>query len=322
MRASSRIRIHAPRRVDSTRRAVRSATIALALAVLQIASASGNLIAKAHAQGLVPALPSEPDPKDLVHAELVSDVSALAPGHPFQLAVRLAIKEGWHLNWLNPGDAGLAPDIAWKVPKGFKTSIICWPYPERFKAGPLVIFGFGKELLLVTEVTPAADLRPGGTVDLGAEISWLACEEACIPGSASLSLKLPVEETSRPEPNQSAQIEAWRARCPGVSGPWNVDASLGDDATLLLDLQTADQENATINKVFFFPYQPGVIENAMPQLLSVEQGPQGRTAYQLRIELWRMATQVPDRLHGVLVIEGAEKEAPHAIEVDVPLRSR
>jgi thiol:disulfide interchange protein DsbD len=303
---------------------VRSGTIALALAVFQFASVSGNLVAKVHAQGMLPALPSEPDPKDLVHAELVADVAALAPGRPFRLAVRLVIKEGWHLNWINPGDAGLAPDVGWKVPKGFKTSIMCWPYPERFKAGPLVIFGFAKELLLVTEVTPGADLRPGSTVDLGAEISWLACEEACIPGSASLSLKLPVEATARPDASHSGPIAAWSGRCPGVSGPWNVDASasLGDEATLLLDLQTAEGPDATISNVFFYPYQPGVIENGAPQLLSVEQGPMGRAAYQLRVDLSRMATQVPDRVHGVLVFEGTEAKTPQAIEVDVPLRTR
>lgn len=318
MRSSITIGIHAPRRVESDRRATRVAAIALALLACHLASTTGGFVAKAHAQGLAPKLPSEPDPKDLVHAELVADVEALAPGRPFHLAVRLEIKDGWHVNWLNPGDAGLAPGIQWNVPKGFKTTVMSWPYPERFRTGPLVIFGYAKELVLVTEVTPPADL-PVGPIELGAEVTWLACEEACIPGSASLSTKLGVEAAPRTDAKWSPQIDAWQKRCPIFSGPWNVDASLGDQATLLLDLQTAEDEKVVLNGAFFYPYDQGVIENAASQLLSVLTGPTGRSAYQLRIELSRIASNIPERVRGVLVMDTG---SPLAIEVDVPLRTR
>lgn len=318
MRSSITIRTHAPRRVESNRRAPRVAAIALALGVCHLASMTGGFVAKAHAQGLPPTLASEPDPKDLVRAELLADVEALAPGRPFHLAVRLAIKDGWHVNWLNPGDAGLAPGIEWRVPKGFKTTVLCWPYPERFPAGPLTIFGYAKELILVTEVTPPVDL-PVGTIELGAEMTWLACEEVCIPGSASLSTKLAVEAKARPDSKWLPAIDAWQKRCPALAGVWSVDASLGDQATLLLDLQTAEDANVTLNNAFFYPYEQGVIENAAPQLLSVLPGPRGRSAYQLRIELSRIASSIPERVRGVLVMDPG---GPLAIEVDVPLRTR
>ncbi len=319
MRSSITIGTHAPRRVESGRRATRVAAITLALLAFHLASTPRGFVAKANAQGLAPKLPSEPDPKDLVHAELVADVEALAPGRPFHVAVRLEIKDGWHVNWLNPGDAGLAPGIKWNVPKGFKTTVMCWPYPERFRTGPLVIFGYAKELMLVTEVTPPADLPVGAPVELGAEVTWLACEEACIPGSASLSTKLAVETTARTDSKWSPPIDAWRNRCPGLSGPWSVDASLGDQATLLLDLQIAEDEKVPLNGAFFYPYDQGVIENAASQLLAVLPGPNGRTAYQLRVELSRVASNVPERLRGVLVMDTG---SPLAIEVDVPLRRR
>lgn len=318
MRSSIIIRTHAPRRVESSRRATRVAAMALALGVFHLASTTVGFVAKANAQGLAPKVPATPDPKDLVRAELVADVEALAPGRPFHLAVRLAIKDGWHVNWLNPGDAGLAPGIAWRVPKGFKTTVMCWPYPERFRTGPLVIFGYEKELVLVTEVIPPADL-PAGTIELGAEVTWLACEEACIPGSASVSTKLAVDATPRPASKSSPAIDAWLKRCPGVAGVWSVDASLGDHATLLLDLQTAEDANVTLNNAFFYPYEPGVIENAAAQQLSVMPGPFGRSAYQLRIELTRIASKIPERVRGVLVLD---RGGPLAIEVDVPLRTR
>ncbi len=319
MRSSIRIRTHAPRRDEKRRRAARVAAIALALAAFHLARAHDGFVAKAHAQGLAPAVPSTPDPTDLVRAELVSDAAAVAPGRPFHLAVRLAIKEGWHVNWLNPGDAGLAPGVSWRVPKGFKTTVMCWPYPERFPTGPLVIFGYAKELLLVTEVTPPSDLAAGTPVEFGAEVTWLACEEACIPGSASLTTKLAVETGARTDATWSPVIDAWVRRCPALAGPWSVDASLADQATLLLDLQTAEDTNATLAGASFFPYDQGVIENASPQLLSVIEGPRGRSAYQLRVELARVAPTIPERVRGVLVMDSG---GPKPIEVDVPLRRR
>ncbi len=319
MCASFTIRTHAPRRGEARRRAARVTAIALALAAFHLASATCAFVAKASAQGLAPVIPATPDPKDLVRAELVADVEALAPGRPFRLAVRLEMKEGWHVNWLNPGDAGLAPGIEWRVPKGFKTTVMCWPYPERFPTGPLVIFGYAKELILATEVTPPSNLSPGNVVDFNAEVTWLACEEVCIPGSASLSLELPVETAARSSATGAGRIDAWQRRCPSPAGAWNVDASLGDQATLLLDVQTAQDAGVTLNNAFFYPYEPGIIEHAAPQPISVLPGPHGRSAYQLRVELSRISPRVPERVRGVLVMDAG---GTHAIEVDVPLRTR
>jgi len=318
MRASITIRTDKTRRVESNRRATRVAAIALASIVLHLASTPSPFVAKAHAQGLAPAVPSTPSTENLVRAELVSDVAAMAPGRPFRLAVRLEIKDGWHVNWLNPGDAGLAPGVEWRLPKSFKTAVLCWPYPSRFPTGPMVIYGYAKELFLVTDVTPPADLPIDTPVELGAEVTWLACEEACIPGSASLSFRIPVESRARAS-DVSPRIDAWRARCPGPAGAWGVDASLGDQATLLIDLQTAEEGGATLNSAYFYPYEPGVIEHAAAQPLSVLEGPRGRSAYQLRLELWRMSTTIPDRIRGILVMEST---GTRAIEVDVPLRKR
>jgi thiol:disulfide interchange protein DsbD len=286
--------------------------------VVQLAIAASTFVANSHAQGLLPATPGQINPDDLVRAELVASVDAIAPGSAFQLAVRLAIKDAWHVNWLNPGDAGLAPGVAWKVPKGYKTTVMCWPYPERFTAGSLVIFGYAKELILVTEVTPPNDLVAGGRVDLAADVSWLACEEACIPGSAQLKLSLPIEPKARGSASAPA-IAAWVARCPSRAGAWTIDASFGDRETLLLDLQTAEPGGARMNDAFFYSYEPGVIENSAPQMLSALDGPNGQIAYQLRTELWGMATTLPERLRGVLVME---RDGTRAIEIDVPIRRR
>jgi thiol:disulfide interchange protein DsbD len=257
----------------------------------------------------------------LVQASLVADVASVAPGATFRLAVRLVMENGWHVNWLNPGDAGLAPSVAWRLPEGFRPGLLEWPHPERFVTGPLVIFGYAAEVLLVTEVRAPAAMEAGSEVELLADVSWLACAEACIPGSATVSLRLPVEAASRPDADGVRRIEGARRRRPALSGAWHVEARTEDTSRLVLEVQTAAESTPLLDGLFFFPYEPGVIENAAAQVASVSPGPGGRIAYQLRVELSRVAPHPPSRLTGVLVCASGWTAGggPGAIEVDVPV---
>src|SRR5258705_12747358 len=56
---------------------------------------------------------------DNVKAHLVSEVSAVAPGQSFWVALELNIRDGWHTYWRNPGDSGQATTLKWQLPPGF-----------------------------------------------------------------------------------------------------------------------------------------------------------------------------------------------------------
>lgn len=315
MAAPARTRAHAPRR--------RAPGIIRALAVIAVSASAVLRIAIPARADVAPGAPATAA-GDLVRAELISDAAAISPGSTFRLAVRLTMREGWHVNWLNPGDAGLAPGIAWKLPPGFRAGLLAWPMPDRFRSGPLVIFGYGGDVVLATEVRVPKELPPGGAVELAADVSWLACEEACIPGSAAASLRLPVEPAPRRNATSGAMIEAALARCPSPSLQWNVQARIEDGDRLVLDLQTAAAATPRIENVFFFPFDQGIIENASAQALSASAGPYDRTAYQLRIELSRVGGARPSRLAGVLVsASGWNGDGkPGAIEIDIPVSPR
>ena len=90
-----------------------------------------------------------------VEAELVSAQTALGPGSPSTVALRLKMDRGWHTYWRNPGDSGLPTTIAWKLPAGLSAGPIEWPAPRALPVGPLVNYGYDDEVLLLTEiVTP------------------------------------------------------------------------------------------------------------------------------------------------------------------------
>jgi len=137
-------------------------------------------------------------------------------------------------------------------------------------------------------------------------------------------MQLPVEVVARADAEAMARFEASRARCPSPSGSWNVQARTEDSSWIVLDIQTADPTTPPLAGLFFFPYDPGVIENATAQTTSVLTGPGGRSAYQLRIERARMPAGSLSRLSGVLVSASGWSggNGPAAIEVDAPIPGR
>ena len=66
-----------------------------------------------------------------VEAELVAARTALVPGEPLTVALRLSMEKGWHTYWRNPGDSGLPTTLAWNLPAGVEAGPIAWGYGLR-----------------------------------------------------------------------------------------------------------------------------------------------------------------------------------------------
>jgi len=276
-----------------------------------------GVLAPALSAAQLPGIPGSSE----VRATLVSDVAAVAPGSTFQLGVRLEIKEGWHVNWLNPGDAGLAPSVAWRLPEGFTAGVLEWPAPARFVTGPISIFGYAGAVVLTTEVRAPTTLKPGTQLEFGADVSWLACAEACVPGNDEVALSVPVEARPRVHKDGAALIEASRRAAPRVAAEWAVSARMDDSETLKLEFQSAGTSATPLEDVYLFPLEQGLIDNAAPQVLALAPGPGGNTAYTLRVQRDRMGGAPPTRLRGVLVSRTGwgPGASPGALTLDIPL---
>ena len=208
---------------------------------------------------------------DLVKAELVAEPGAVAPGQPFAVGVRLVMKPHWHVYWRNPGDSGLAPEIAWSLPAGFSAGPVAWPVPARIPVSGLVNFGYEGETLLTATVTPPEGLEPGRPVTLRAKVSYLVCERECVPGEASVSATLPVAPPGtsvRPDSRHAGLFAAARAQLP-VPAPWpHRVTEEGDTLTLHLDAPGLTRE--AVADLAFFPYSETAIEHAAPQEVTVD----------------------------------------------------
>jgi len=133
------------------------------------------------------------EPVSHARAEMLADVSAVAPGSTFKVGIRLTMDPGWHVYWLNPGDAGQPPEVTWNLPPGFKADELKFPTPSTFEeAGGIAGYGYDNEVLLTSTIHAPADMEPGGEIRVAAHVTWLVCEHVCIPGEADVELILPV----------------------------------------------------------------------------------------------------------------------------------
>ena len=92
----------------------------------------------------------------------------------------------WHTYWRNSGESGAPTEIKWELSPGVTAGEIQWPTPERLEAEGLTTFVFHDEATLLVPLKLAADLKPG-QLEFKAKVSWLECEELCIPGDATVS---------------------------------------------------------------------------------------------------------------------------------------
>jgi thiol:disulfide interchange protein DsbD len=174
------------------------AAVGLALAAA-LASAAAQPLSTAH-----------------VTAELVAERSAVQPGQPIRIGLRLQHQPHWHTYWRNPGDSGLPTTLSWTLPALSQIDEIVWPVPRRLWIGPLVNYGFEGELLLPQVYLPAVDARVGSTLELQAVASWLVCKEVCIPETVTLALQLPVAPNTR----RCSSAPRPPNRCRSTAGPW------------------------------------------------------------------------------------------------------
>ena len=148
-----------------------------------------------------------------VHAELLADVSAVQPGKPFWLGVRLSIDPGWHVYWKNPGDAGLPTRVTFTLPDGFAAGLLQFPTPRRFvQPGNIVAFGYEDSVMLLSKITPPPNLPGDFQGRFQAAVSWLVCSDICIPGKAAPSLAL----ASSPSPDSTNRelFDDWIGQIP------------------------------------------------------------------------------------------------------------
>ena len=233
-----------------------------------------------------------------VEAELIAEKAAFQTGKPATVGLKLRMEPQWHTYWKNPGDSGLPTKIEWVLPEGWKAGPIQWPYPMPLPVGPLMNYGYEDEVVLLTELTPPANVV-AGKVPVKARAEWLVCKDICIPEKGELDATLTVAAMEAPaNPRIEAAIERTRNNLPVDAPGWKFDSSL--TKTALVVRITAPQGTSAPARVTFFPDREGLIEPAAPQKIL-------RDANAVRIEMKLADPPLANvkSVSGVAVTDGA-----------------
>ncbi|HKN73683.1 MAG TPA: protein-disulfide reductase DsbD domain-containing protein [Candidatus Acidoferrum sp.] len=238
--------------------------------------------------------------------ELISENQWVASGQDFDLGLRFQLEKGWHIYWVNPGDSGEPPRVAWQLPAGLTPGAIEWPAPRRLGTSTIVDFGYDDAVMLIVPMQAEASLAAQSQAQVGAEVKVLVCREMCIPGKAQLSLILPIKsQTPPPDARTSDLFTAARKSLPRPApANWRFQVEDAKDSLLL----TANLGQQTAQAVFF-PLAESQIDNATPQKLVTL-----ATGFRLTLRKSDQLLKPIERLRGVLVLS-----ADRAYSIDVPL---
>lgn len=199
-----------------------------------------------------------------VDVSLVSENSAIAPGRPFRVGLRIHHHEGFHTYWKNPGIAGVPTELAWTLPEGFSAGPIRWPFPEKTLMAIHPVHGYERDVMLLVDITPPATL-PATQVTLRATANWMACAKGCYPGKAELELTLPVSPQTESDPAARAAFAKAEDEIPAPLAGWSVTVlSASDAGEIRFRLTPADATVKPPEGIYFFS-SDGQVSSDQPQ---------------------------------------------------------
>jgi len=159
-----------------------------------------------------------------------------------------------------------------------------------------VTYGYGGELLLISEIETPSSLESGQTHSIRATIHWLECEEICIPGQAELVLDMSVrDETPKIKQAHTEVFKKTRAEWPMKLDAWRASATKSG-ARITLSLESPDWFGGDFSNIEFFPFTPTMIEhNGIQNLKKTSDG------YEIVFRKSSVAEASLKRLEGTLV---------------------
>jgi thiol:disulfide interchange protein/DsbC/DsbD-like thiol-disulfide interchange protein len=235
---------------------------------------------------------------DHIEARVVPRADIVAPGDRLELALVQHIADGWHTYWENPGDSGEPFHIEWGLPPGSKAGEVRWPTPELVPYPPLMNYGYTGTTTAILSVVVPEEWPVGTPFPVDIEVTWLVCEEICIPETGSASFSVSTGAESRIDSLEAFTfVEAEQAMPKKVAWPATLEPT-GDGGVLTFDTDGIDLQGA--ESAYFFPRPWGVINPAAPQRAMVD-------GARLALAFPQASLQVPDQIDGILKIRFANK---------------
>jgi thiol:disulfide interchange protein DsbD len=261
----------------------------------------------AQAQTGLPALGSSMLTAHHTQAKMILSADTAKPGDTIWAGVDMKMEPAWHTYWKNPGAAGLATKIEWRLPPGVTAGEIQWPLPEKLPPIEVTTYGYENEVMLLVPLTLASNL-PAGPLDLKANVSWLECKDVCIPANQTVEATLNIGSETKTSAN-AATIDSWKYKVPkpakGNFYTWWEKSPSTDTRSLIIKssltwILTPLPKEPKIGKPDFFPNANDQfeIENITEEFI-----PDSKDEFLLRGTVKKYSGDWPKEVSGVLAVE-------------------
>lgn len=230
----------------------------LSRALLAITSCF-TLAHHAHAN-IQPAAVTDSEPAAKVR--IIASHDTIQPGTDTWIGIEFDIADKWHIYWPGQNDSGYAPSVEWTLPDGVTVGPLHWPTPKRYvMPGDILDHTYEGKLILLSRLSVAPDAPTNAPLTIKADLSWLECEEGCVPREATLShtIKLSDSEADPASPATSKDNSAIQEQLKQLPI---------DDADLIataLRVSWTDSEHITIlatnplvSRIAFYPHEDGI----------------------------------------------------------------
>jgi thiol:disulfide interchange protein/DsbC/DsbD-like thiol-disulfide interchange protein len=246
-----------------------------------------------------------PQPRH-IQMSLVAETERPAPGDTVTLALVSRPEAGWHGYWQNPGDAGIATKLDWKLPAGVKAGPLAYPVPSRLVIGGLMNYVYEGPFVQFAPLMIPRDARTGTSLPISVKVDYLVCtDEICVPERATLTTTLTLGDGSIGA-GRRAQFDAWRRTMPKPLG--SVAAFEGAGGRLRIGVPWPVDQSAA--DAYFYPLTDGAITYAAPQTV-------GRAGDRLVIET-QAGGRAPGEIAGVLALGDGRGFSVRAVPGSVP----
>lgn len=145
---------------------------------------------------------------------LIAASDAAGDSRILNLGLHFRMIPGWKIYWRSPGDAGYPPQPDWSGSENVAHAELRWPAPERFSVLGFETVGYKDEVVLPVALALA---RPGTATRVRANVSYLTCDDICVPYEAKLELEIPAGAPT--SSREAGLIERFVGRIPGPAQP-------------------------------------------------------------------------------------------------------
>ncbi|MCX7880760.1 MAG: protein-disulfide reductase DsbD family protein, partial [Ignavibacteria bacterium] len=126
-----------------------------------------------------------------IQIELISEKLNVTQGDTIRFIIKIKPRSGWHIYWINPGDAGGATLFSVKSNVHSNDSVgVLYSPPELSIENDIVSFEYSKETYFPFTLSVPQNFY-GTFLEVSIDINWVACKFKCVPGSTTVCLKLP-----------------------------------------------------------------------------------------------------------------------------------